>query len=116
MAKDYNTAISWAEKAIDLGDVNAMVVMGAISVMSQKFGEAATWYKRAAKKGNLEKVGRDYVGLAGASFAYMPSEYRADALVWYQRAAEEGDVGAMINTGHAYQEIDKEFQGSDFLV
>jgi len=60
---------------------------------------AATWFQRAAERGNPSA--QYMLGVALAKGKGTPQNYEL-AATWYQRAVDQGDAGAMVNLGNLY--------------
>jgi TPR repeat protein len=96
VAKDYDKAREWYEKAAAKGDAFAMNNLGVLYQngygVAQDFAKAREWYEKAAAKDNAAAM-NNLGTLAKDS---------AKAREWYEKAAAKGEAEAMNNLGARY--------------
>ncbi len=102
--KDINMAIKWYDKAIDLGDVAAMVTKGAIYYygkggISINYEEAVKWFKKAAESGDDDGMWR----LANCFMKGLGVEKDYDkAFLWYEKSANKDNPNGQLRLGLCY--------------
>ncbi|WP_033169325.1 tetratricopeptide repeat protein [Selenomonas sp. ND2010] len=99
---NYDIAKEWLEKAIIAGDVESLIILGAIYYYYYENPiKAKEYYKIAADKGNAE-------GMYGLGKVYSEFENNKEkALYWYKEAAKGGDADAMLELGVHYLNEDR---------
>src|SRR5262249_31537617 len=100
---DYAKALKLARPLAEDGNPRAEAVGGSAYYRRRggapRDAEAATWFKRAADKGDA--VARFQLGVMYGEGRGVPQDF-AEAARWYERAAEQGDAQAQYNLGLAY--------------
>jgi len=89
---DYKTAYQLIKPQAEKGDAVAQFILGFMydegKGVPQDYAEAAKWYRKAAKQGNI-----------AAQYNLSLMEDRAEMEKWYRRAAEPGNAAAPSNLG-----------------
>jgi TPR repeat protein len=103
VARDYEKAREWFEKAADRGDASAMSSLGELyrdgRGVAQDYAEAREWYGKAADNG--DPIAMTNLGLLYDNGHGVAQDY-AEAREWYGKAADNGDPIAMTNLGLLY--------------
>lgn len=85
------------------GDSKAMVELGDRyrngSGVSEDYGQAMFWYRKAAEGGNIFAM--KTIGWLYQTGRGVPQDY-VEAMRWYRKAADGGDAGSMQNIGMLY--------------
>ncbi len=79
--------------------IGVFPVVAAEVPVPQNFGQAMSWYERAAEAGNIEA--QFYLGVMYESGVRGHNDM-SSAVKWYRRAAEQGHVQAQIRLGVLY--------------
>jgi TPR repeat protein len=102
--KDYQTAITWFNKAAEQGDANAQYNLGIMYVdglgVKKDYLQAATWYRKAAKQGHASA--RYNLGVMYENGQGVKKDY-VQAIAWYRKAAEQGQANAQYNLAFMYK-------------
>ena len=99
--KDVNKAIECYDKAIDLGDISAMVTKGAIYYYGREgmpinYEEAVKWYKKAAEMGDDSGMWR----LAVCYMFGIGIEKNIDvAFKWFEKSARKNNPNGQYGLG-----------------
>lgn len=99
--KDYDQALAWFMKGVELGDSDSEHTMGYLYSKrnddGQDHNKALAWYRRAAEKDNAEAqdvIGWYYYkGLGGLNIDYK------EAVEWWKKSAENGSKEAYAKMG-----------------
>jgi uncharacterized protein len=99
-SEDFQAAISFYVRAANRGHSEAAVQAGAIYEHRLKsYGEALTWYRRAADQGSA--AGQFCVGVFYRDGLTLQRDFR-EAAKWTRMAADQGHSEAQFNLGVMY--------------
>lgn len=98
VARDYNKAMEWYEKAVEHGNTNAMNSIGVLYAsgagVEQDSAKALEWFEKAAE---LKNDGAMYnLGVMYANGYGVEQDY-TKAIEWYEKAVELGNEKAAEN-------------------
>ena len=102
--EDINKAIEWYDKAIELGDLSAMVTKGAIYYYGKggipiNYEEAVKWFKRAAESGDDDGMCR----LADCYLSGKAVEKNVTkAFEWFSKSAQKDNKFGLFGLGICY--------------
>jgi TPR repeat protein len=103
VARDYDKAREWYEKAADQNSTVAMTYLGDLyrdgHGVEKDYAKARQLYEKAADKGDkgaLHSLGQLYAKGIGVKQDYVKARY------WYEKAVDKGDLDAMVNLGVLY--------------
>jgi TPR repeat protein len=99
VARDEEKAISWFQKAAELGDQNAANSLGLILENRKDYAGAIKWYQKAADSGL--PIAEFHVGEMYDLGRGVPQDF-GKAIEWYTKAAEQADSGSLCNIGILY--------------
>jgi TPR repeat protein len=104
VAKDYNKALMWFQKAADQGDSRAQNSLGVMYQYGKgvpiDFAQALSWYTKSAAQNDAKA--QDNIGL----LYYRGSGVKQDmaqAIQWFNKAADQNNSDAQFNLGFVYQ-------------
>jgi len=98
-----------ARRVAETGNAEVQVDYADALVEEQSYADAATWYRKAADRGNARAeadLGYAYLGGVGVSKDY------AEAMKWNRKAADQGNAMAQNDLGYTYVKglgVDKDY-------
>jgi TPR repeat protein len=100
IAKDYNQAKRWFQKAAEQGHADSQSNLGILYVngrgVPQNYVQAAQWFRKAAAQG--DDTAQYNLGVLYHYGQGVPQDY-AQAAQWYRKAAAQGNADAQNNLG-----------------
>ncbi len=103
VARDYEQAVFWYEKATAQGYASAQFNLGLMFYngqgVAQDYQRAVSWYRKAAVQGNAEaqfNLGVMYYNGRGVALGFK------EAVSWYEKAAAQEHTPAQISLGVMY--------------
>ncbi len=103
--QDKGKAVSWFQKAAELGNLDAMNYLGHIYALGddeieQDVEKAIYWLQKAAEAGHVDAISRLGDIYRDERFGHVDKE---KARTWFLKAAEQGDGGCMWCLGGMYR-------------
>jgi TPR repeat protein len=100
-AKSTAQAVRWLEKAVSGGSLEALNLLGVISLEGKNYRNAARYFRAAADKNHPEAL--HYMGVINEE-GYGVSQNYPEAVKYYQKAAQLNHVEAKYRLGVMYEE------------